>query len=75
MARTPLKLPDFPWDSLAPFAERARAHPDGFIAAAATALAGDRLQNAANAKAGLQRAATTLVDLESFKAVQQRLTA
>ena len=31
MARTPLKLPDFPWDSLAPFAERARAHPDGFI--------------------------------------------
>lgn len=47
----------------------------GFIAAAATALAGDRLQNAANAKAGLQRAATTLVDLESFKAVQQRLTA
>ena len=31
MARTPLELPDFPWDSLAPFAERARAHPDGFI--------------------------------------------
>jgi succinyldiaminopimelate transaminase len=31
VARTPLELPDFPWDSLAPFAERARAHPDGFI--------------------------------------------
>lgn len=47
----------------------------GFIAAAATALAGDRLQNAANARAGLERAATTLVDLESIKAVQQRLSA
>ena len=47
----------------------------GFIAAAATALAGDRLQNAANATAGLERAATTLIDLESFKAVQQRLAA
>jgi len=47
----------------------------GFIAAAATALAGDLLQNAANAKAGLQRAATTLVDLESFKAVEQQLSA
>ena len=31
MARTPLTLPDFPWDSLAPYAERARSHPDGFI--------------------------------------------
>jgi succinyldiaminopimelate transaminase len=29
--RTPLALPDFPWDSLVPFADRARAHPDGFI--------------------------------------------
>lgn len=26
-----LVLPDFPWDSLVPFAERARAHPDGLI--------------------------------------------
>ncbi len=26
-----LKLPDFPWDALAPFAERARAHPGGII--------------------------------------------
>ncbi|MHB1171355.1 MAG: succinyldiaminopimelate transaminase [Lacisediminihabitans sp.] len=24
-------LPDFPWDSLAPFAERARAHPGGIV--------------------------------------------
>jgi succinyldiaminopimelate transaminase len=29
--RTPLLLPDFPWDALIPFGERARAHPDGFI--------------------------------------------
>jgi aspartate/methionine/tyrosine aminotransferase len=25
------KLPDFPWDALAPFAELARQHPDGAI--------------------------------------------
>lgn len=31
MSRSPLTLPDFPWDSLAPFAERARAHPGGMI--------------------------------------------
>jgi succinyldiaminopimelate transaminase len=24
-------LPDFPWDSLAPYAERARRHPDGIV--------------------------------------------
>ena len=24
-------LPDFPWDSLAPYASRARAHPDGIV--------------------------------------------
>jgi succinyldiaminopimelate transaminase len=24
------RLPDFPWDRLVPYAERARAHPDGF---------------------------------------------
>jgi succinyldiaminopimelate transaminase len=24
-------LPDFPWDSLAPYAEKARAHPDGIV--------------------------------------------
>ena len=29
--RTPLALPDFPWDSLVPYAERARSHPDGLI--------------------------------------------
>jgi succinyldiaminopimelate transaminase len=29
--RTPLALPDFPWDSLVPYAERAREHPDGLI--------------------------------------------
>ncbi|MEO6943459.1 MAG: succinyldiaminopimelate transaminase [Lacisediminihabitans sp.] len=27
----PLDLPDFPWDSLAPFAERARAHAGGIV--------------------------------------------
>lgn len=27
----PLSLPDFPWDSLAPFAARARAHADGLV--------------------------------------------
>ena len=31
MPRTPLVLPDFPWDTLEPYAQRARAHPDGFI--------------------------------------------
>lgn len=31
MTRTPIDLPDFPWDSLVPFADRARSHPDGFI--------------------------------------------
>ncbi|HWC33703.1 MAG TPA: succinyldiaminopimelate transaminase [Mycobacteriales bacterium] len=25
------QLPDFPWDSLAPYAEKARAHPDGVV--------------------------------------------
>ena len=29
--RQPLALPDFPWDSLAAAAERARSHPDGLI--------------------------------------------
>jgi succinyldiaminopimelate transaminase len=27
----PLQLPDFPWDSLVPFADRARQHPGGII--------------------------------------------
>ena len=31
MPRVPLGLPDFPWDSLTEFAQRARSHPDGFI--------------------------------------------
>lgn len=26
-----VRLPEFPWDRLAPFAERARAHPDGMV--------------------------------------------
>ncbi len=26
-----MKLPDFPWDALAPYGEKARAHPSGFI--------------------------------------------
>lgn len=29
--RTPLELPDFPWDALVPFADRARQHPLGMI--------------------------------------------
>jgi succinyldiaminopimelate transaminase len=29
--RTPLALPDFPWDALVPYADRARTHPDGFV--------------------------------------------
>jgi succinyldiaminopimelate transaminase len=31
VARSPLALPDFPWDALVPFADRAREHPDGLI--------------------------------------------
>jgi succinyldiaminopimelate transaminase len=30
-ARRPLELPDFPWDLLVPYAETARAHPDGIV--------------------------------------------
>jgi succinyldiaminopimelate transaminase len=31
VARTPLSLPDFPWDALVPFGARARLHPGGII--------------------------------------------
>ena len=31
MARTRLQLPDFPWDSLEPFAARAKSHPGGIV--------------------------------------------
>ena len=31
MPRTPLDLPDFPWDALVPHAEKARSHPDGMV--------------------------------------------
>ncbi|MBH0010080.1 succinyldiaminopimelate transaminase [Salinibacterium sp. SWN1162] len=31
MTRTPLVLPDFPWDSLVPFGTIARTHPDGIV--------------------------------------------
>ncbi|EWT01082.1 N-succinyldiaminopimelate aminotransferase [Intrasporangium oryzae NRRL B-24470] len=31
VALTPLGLPDFPWDSLAPYKARAVAHPDGIV--------------------------------------------
>lgn len=31
MTRVGLALPDFPWDALAPLADRARAHPEGII--------------------------------------------
>jgi succinyldiaminopimelate transaminase len=30
-ARVPLDLPDFPWDALVPFGDRARRHPQGII--------------------------------------------
>jgi succinyldiaminopimelate transaminase len=29
--RVPLELPDFPWDALVPYGDRARAHPDGIV--------------------------------------------
>ncbi|TBN57339.1 succinyldiaminopimelate transaminase [Glaciihabitans arcticus] len=31
MPRTPLELPDFPWDALVPFGDVARSHPDGIV--------------------------------------------
>jgi len=31
MTRSPLALPDFPWDSLVPFDATARTHPDGMV--------------------------------------------
>ena len=31
MPRTPLALPDFPWDALVPFGDVARRHPDGIV--------------------------------------------
>ncbi|MFC5380679.1 succinyldiaminopimelate transaminase [Aquipuribacter nitratireducens] len=31
MATDPRTLPEFPWDRLRPYAERARAHPDGVV--------------------------------------------
>ena len=31
MARTPLSLPDFPWDALVPFGDRARQYPGGIV--------------------------------------------
>lgn len=31
MSRSPAKLPDFPWDSLTPYAAKARSHPDGVV--------------------------------------------
>ena len=31
MTRRPLSLPDFPWDALVPYAERAKSHPDGYV--------------------------------------------
>jgi aspartate/methionine/tyrosine aminotransferase len=30
-ARKPLELPDFPWDALVPFADRARQHSEGIV--------------------------------------------
>src|SRR5689334_7534966 len=29
--RVSSRLPDFPWDHLTPYAEKARAHPDGVV--------------------------------------------
>ena len=31
MTRRALQLPDFPWDALVPYAERAKSHPDGYV--------------------------------------------
>jgi succinyldiaminopimelate transaminase len=31
VARTPLALPDFPWDALVPFGDTARQHPGGIV--------------------------------------------
>jgi succinyldiaminopimelate transaminase len=31
MSRSALQLPDFPWDSLIPYSDRAKAHPGGMI--------------------------------------------
>ncbi len=31
MSRQALSLPDFPWDALVPYAERAKSHPDGYV--------------------------------------------
>jgi succinyldiaminopimelate transaminase len=31
MSRQALTLPDFPWDALVPYAERAKSHPDGYV--------------------------------------------
>jgi succinyldiaminopimelate transaminase len=31
MVRTPLALPDFPWDALVPYGKIAHTHPDGFV--------------------------------------------
>jgi succinyldiaminopimelate transaminase len=31
IARARLALPDFPWDSLVPYGDKARAHPDGIV--------------------------------------------
>jgi succinyldiaminopimelate transaminase len=66
MPRTRLELPDFPWDSLVPFGERARAHPDGIIdlsvgspVDAAPAVAREALAAAADAHGYPQTAGTT----------------
>jgi len=65
VARSPLQLPDFPWDSLAPYAERARSHPDGFIdlsvgspVDATPAVVRDALAEATDAHAYPQTAGT-----------------
>ncbi|MGV0715467.1 phosphotransferase [Mycolicibacterium sp. XJ662] len=45
----------------------------GYLAAAATALSGDRLQDPANARTGMQRAVAALRDLESLRALKHAL--
>ena len=45
----------------------------GFVAAAVTAVFKDRLQQAANAEAGLARACTAVADLESFAALRDQM--
>ena len=65
MPRTPISLPDFPWDALTPFGDRARQHPGGIVdlsvgspVDATPALIRDALATATDAHAYPQTAGT-----------------